>query len=84
MVNPSSETVSLANACVMLPKHRGFVRSEIGAVCLNVSMPSAVETFVQQVLNGDSGMKGSAEVVSVVWMYVSAMDQIQVRRMELM
>lgn len=46
-------------------------------------LPCAVETFVQQMLNGNLDINGCAEVVAAV-QYVSAIDLIQERIKRLM
>lgn len=53
-------------------------------MCFNTSLPSILEIFTRQVLNEDSEMKGSAEVVSAVRAYVSMIDRIQARRKRFM
>lgn len=57
-----------------------FVGCRIGAVCFHSSLPLFVETFLRQVLNEESDIKGSARVLAAVLTYVLEMVGIQVRR----
>lgn len=65
---------------MMLLRDPLFVGCDIDVVCFNESLRSVVETFACQVLNQDSDIKGSAEVVAAARTYVSTKEGIHVSR----
>lgn len=64
-------------AYMILPKHQQVVRSFVHAVRFNALLQAIVEPFVQQVMNENSDINGTAAVTAAANMYAYAIKGIQ-------
>ena len=55
-------TLAVAKACISLPQHRKCIACDRDKDCIDISMPSLVVTFAEQLLSDKSDITGSAEV----------------------
>jgi DNA modification methylase len=68
--DPFAGTLSTAKACISLAQHRKCICGDIDNDCLQLSMPSLVEVFAEQILSDNSDISGTSEVQDAAATYL--------------
>ena len=77
--DPFAGTMSTARACLLLHSHRRCVCTDVDEECVKVSIPSLLDVFASQLLNEDSDITGSEEVLRAARDYTHRRDSIRSR-----
>ena len=79
VLDPFAGTMSTARACLLLDSHRRCVCTDVDEECVKVSIPSLLDVFASQLLNEDSDITGSEEVLRAARDYTHRRDSIRSR-----
>lgn len=68
--DPCMRIGATAEACLVEPQHRKFTGCDSNGACVERMIPSLLETFERQILNGNSERVENADVKTVARLYL--------------
>lgn len=80
VVDPFTGMFSTAKACIIFPRQRRLIGSDIEPLCISTELPGIVETYARQCLSIESDITGSDENVAVSKKIIKDADVINVSR----